>query len=52
MAIPKYENLGKEYPLKNIPPLTKEQALEARNIILESMKKQKIEKMNNQKKEP
>jgi len=52
MAIPKYENLGKEYPLKDVPPLTKEQALEARNIILESMKKQKLEKMNNQKKEP
>ena len=52
MAIPKYENLGKEYPLRNIPPLSKEQALEARNIILESMKKQKIEKMNNNKKSP
>lgn len=33
MAVPKYENLGIEYPLKDIPPLTKEQALEARNII-------------------
>ena len=38
MAVPKYENLGKEYPLKNIPPLTKEQAMDARNTILESMK--------------
>ena len=38
MAIPKYENLGKEYPLKGIPPLTKEQALDARNIILDAMR--------------
>ena len=39
MAIPKYENLNIEYPLKNIPPLTKEEAIKARNIILESYKK-------------
>ena len=32
MAIPKYENLKINYPLKNTPVLTKEQALEARNI--------------------
>ena len=38
MAIPKYENLGIEYPLKNIPPLTKEEAIKARNCILKSMK--------------
>lgn len=38
MAIAKYENLGKEYLLKDIPPLTKEQAIEARNIIIEAMK--------------
>ena len=42
MAIPKYENLGKEYPLKNIPTLTKEQALEARNVILDAMRKAKM----------
>ena len=36
MAIPKYENLGIEYPLKGVPPLTHEQALEARNIILKA----------------
>ncbi len=38
MAVPKYENLKKPYPLKGIPPLTKEQALESRNIILEAMR--------------
>ena len=38
MAIPKYENLGLNYPLKGIKPLTKEEALDARNIIIKSMK--------------
>ncbi len=38
MAKPKYESLGKEYPLKDIPPLTKEEAMDARNIILDSMR--------------
>ena len=36
MAIPKYENLGITYPLKGVPPLTHEQALEARNIIMKA----------------
>ena len=38
MAIPKYEKLNIEYPLKGIPALSKEQAIEARDIILEGMK--------------
>lgn len=38
MAIPKYENLNIEYPLKNIPPLTKEEAIKARDIILKNYK--------------
>ena len=38
MAIPKYENLGIEYPLKGVPPLTKVQAMEARNIIFKAYK--------------
>ena len=46
MAIAKYENLGKEYPLKGIPALTKEQAIDARNIILNSMRQAKLK--NNQ----
>lgn len=36
MAIPKYENLKITYPLEGVPPLTKEQAIEARNIILKA----------------
>lgn len=35
MAIPKYENLGIDYPLAGVPLLTKEQALKARGYILE-----------------
>lgn len=38
MAIPKYESLGIDYPLKSVPPLTKEEAIEARNIILGAIK--------------
>jgi len=38
MAIPKYENLGIDYPLKGVPPLTHEQALEARNVIMQAYK--------------
>ena len=38
MAIPKYESLGIDYPLKETQPLTKEQALEARNIIYDGIK--------------
>ena len=41
MAIPKYEALGIPYSLKNIPPLSKEDAMKARNIILEEMKETK-----------
>lgn len=42
MAIPKYENLKIEYPLKNIPPLTKEEAINARNIILQAYNNNKL----------
>lgn len=38
MAIPKYEALGIDYPLKNLSPLTKEEAIKARDTILEAMK--------------
>ena len=38
MAIPKYEELGMEYKLKNTPPLTKEEAINARDIIIKAMK--------------
>jgi len=39
MAIPKYEALGISYPLKDLPPLTKEEAIRARDIIIETIKK-------------
>ena len=38
MAIPKYKELGIEYKLKDTPPLTKEEAIKARNIIISAMK--------------
>ena len=38
MAIPKYKSLGIGYPLKDTQPLTKEEAIQARNWILEGMK--------------
>lgn len=41
MAIPKYENLGIDYPLKGIPPLTKKEALKARSFIIAGIKENK-----------
>lgn len=38
MAVPKYENLGIEYPLEGVPPLTHDEALNARNIIIQAIK--------------
>ena len=39
MAIPKYENLGLDYPLSGVSPLTHAEALDARNIIIRAIKK-------------
>lgn len=39
MGKAKYKNMNIKYPLEDIEPLTKEQAVEARNYILESYKK-------------
>ena len=39
MAIPKYEKLGINYPLKGVPPLTKAEAIEARDTIINAMRK-------------
>lgn len=39
MAISKYKELNIKYPLEGIPNLTKEEAINARNIILNSLKK-------------
>ena len=44
MARSKYKDLGIDYPLGNTPPLTKEQAIQARDIILNNMK----QKLNSQ----
>ena len=41
MAIPKYENLGIDYPLKGIPPLSHDEALKARNIIISAIKEER-----------
>ena len=41
LAIPKYENLKIDFPLKGVPPLSHEEALQARNIILKAYKEQK-----------
>ena len=38
----KYENLGMEYPLKDTPEATKQDAVAARNIILGAYKKKKM----------
>ena len=46
MAVAKYENLGKEYPLKGVPALTKEQAMEARNTILNAMREAKLKSIS------
>ena len=43
MAIEKYNKLGIDYPLKDIPPLSKEEAINARNIILNSYKTIKLQ---------
>ena len=39
MAVSKYENLGIDYSLKNLSPLSKEDAIKARDIIIKSIKK-------------
>ena len=39
MAIPKYENLGIDYPLRGVPPLSKQEAIKARDIILRAYRK-------------
>ena len=38
MGIPKYENLGMEYPLKGVPPLEKADAIKAREVVLEGLR--------------
>ena len=41
MGIVKYEKLGIEYPLKGVKPLSKQEAVKARNVILRAYKQKK-----------
>ena len=41
MGVTKYDQLGMEYPLKDVPPATKEQAANAKKIILTAYWKQR-----------
>jgi len=38
MAVPKYENLKIDYPLKGIKPLTKQEAIQARNWVVDGVR--------------
>lgn len=42
MALPKYENMGIDYPLKTLSPLTKEEGINARNLIMEGYRQGKL----------
>lgn len=43
MGVVKYEQMGIEYPLKDIPALDKSEAIEARKVILQGMKDRILE---------
>ena len=43
MAKSKYEQLGMEYPLKDLPPLDKSIAIEKKSVILAGIKKRRAE---------
>lgn len=43
----KYEQLGIEYPLQDVPPLSKEEAIEAKKVILEGIRKRRETPKNN-----
>ena len=38
MAVPKYKHLNLKYPLQDVKPLTKEEAINSRNIIIQAIK--------------
>lgn len=42
----KYESLGMEYPLKDVPPTSKENAVAAKKIILSGIKAARLDKTN------
>ncbi len=43
MAIPKYEKLGMEYKLKDVPPMDKTKVVEKKKVILDGIKKRRAE---------
>ncbi len=43
MAKPKYENLGMDYVLKDVPPLDKSVALEKKEVILKGIRKRRAD---------
>ena len=43
MGVVKYENLNMEYRLKGMEPATKQQAIEARDVILNAARKKRAE---------
>ena len=43
MAKPKYENLGMDYKLKDVPPMEKAKALELKQVILQGIKERRAE---------
>ena len=47
MAKSKYEQMGMEYPLKDIEPATKEMAVAARKIVLQGFKQSRIDLLKN-----
>lgn len=46
MAKPKYENLGMDYVLKDVPPLEKAVALEKKQVILDGIRERRAENNN------
>ena len=43
MALPKYENLGMEYKLKDVPALDKSIAVEKKKVVLDGIRKRRAE---------
>lgn len=43
----KYENLGIPYPLKGVPPMDKDVAIEKKKVILDGIRKRREERRNN-----
>lgn len=43
MGKPKYEKLGIDYPLKDVKPLSKEEAVKARKVILQGIREKRLE---------